>query len=130
MVFKDITKSWEITKLLQKHPLVRKAHNITSAKRVMFLIVFVCLAVHQNNYLRSNNLICIKLLLEVRLGPSNNPLNLGDDPDYDPDPLHNHLHFVRYPYILHCKLYSIGYIFKQLKCIPCQILLDSSHWCL
>ena len=33
---------------------------------------------------------CMKLLEEVCLGPRTNPLNFGDDTDYEPDPDYEH----------------------------------------
>ena len=53
----------------------------------MFLVVFVCLfvrlSVRQQDYLESNKRICMKLLPELFLGPSSNPLNFGDELDCD-----------------------------------------------
>ena len=47
--------------------------------------LFVCLSARPSNYVKSNERICMKLLPEVCLGPRNNPLDFGNDPDYGPD---------------------------------------------
>ena len=44
----------------------------------------VCLSV---GILTSDERICIKVLTEVCIWPRKNPLDFGDDPDYDPDPV-------------------------------------------
>ena len=47
----------------------------------------VCLSVrHRITYNVVNGFACMKLLSEVYLGPRNNVIHFGDDPDYDPDP--------------------------------------------
>ena len=61
---------------------------------VMFLVVLLCLSVRQQDFLQSNELICIKLLTEVCLVRANKQsiIFLGmiritiriQDPDYDP----------------------------------------------
>ena len=43
----------------------------------MFLVVF------GSEILKSNERICMKDLPDLYLGPRTNPLNFGDDPDYD-----------------------------------------------
>ena len=40
----------------------------------MFLVVLACLSVRQQNYLLSNERICMKLLPGVVLGPRNKPI--------------------------------------------------------
>ena len=52
----------------------------------VFVCLFVCLSVRKQDYLKSTERICMKLLPEVCHRPMTNPINLGDDPDYDPDP--------------------------------------------
>ena len=60
---------------------------LSSAMRVMFLVmlvcVSVCLSIRKQSYLKSNERICIKMLPEVALGPRTNPLYFVDDPNYD-----------------------------------------------
>ena len=47
--------------------------------------MFVCLFVCPQDDLQSNKRVDMKLLPELCLGPRNNLLILGDDPDYDPE---------------------------------------------
>ena len=59
----------------------------------IYLCFFFCLSVLGITYqVPSNEQFCIKLLPEVCLGPKNNRLNYGDDPDYDPDPEFGTIH--------------------------------------
>ena len=46
---------------------------------------FVCLSVNRITYKVMNRFACMKLLSEVYLGPRNNLIHFGDDPDYDMD---------------------------------------------
>ena len=56
-------------------------------QEVMFLVVFVCLfVVSQQEYLQSNDRICMKLLQEMCFWSRNHPLHFRNDPDYDQDP--------------------------------------------
>ena len=57
---------------------------------IMFVWLSVCLSIGLSNYLKHNERICMKLFLDVCLGPRNNGLDFGDDPDYDQDPDYDH----------------------------------------
>ena len=46
----------------------------------------VCTSVSRIAYEVMNGSACMKLLSEVYLGPRNNLIHFGDDPDYDPYP--------------------------------------------
>ena len=53
-------------------------------KKVIFLLVLVCLSVRQQDYLKvMNGFACFYYQMSVS---ENNPLHSGDDPDYDLDP--------------------------------------------
>ena len=73
-------------------------HLIIFIRKVMFcllcLVLFcfcyvllVCLSVSVRPYnYGTDERICMKFFSEACRGPRTNPLNLGDYPDYDPDP--------------------------------------------
>ena len=48
--------------------------GITSAKEVMFVVLFACLSVRKNGYVQCNEQICMKILPEVCRRPRTNPL--------------------------------------------------------
>ena len=51
------------------------------------MVVLVCLSVcNRITYKVVDGFACMKLLSEVYLGPRNNLIHFGDEPDYDPDP--------------------------------------------
>ena len=53
----------------------------------MFLVELVyCMSICPSDSLKSNKRICMKVLPEVCLELRNKLLDLGDDPNYNPDP--------------------------------------------
>ena len=56
----------------------------------MLLGVFVCLSVRRQDFLQSNERICMKFSPELCLWPGNNSFHFGDDTDYVPDHMHKH----------------------------------------
>ena len=50
------------------------------------VVLLVCTFVSRIAYKVINEFACMELLSKVYLGPRNNLIHFGDDPDYDPDP--------------------------------------------
>ena len=68
-------------------PFLPIGRHTTSPNKVMFLVVLACLSVllpvREQDYLQSNERICMKRLLEVFLGPRNSKFNMRDDQNQD-----------------------------------------------